>query len=75
MTEKMQSQMQESEMKNFCEKLEMLQCLTKFVTPSFKNISTLSCYLSVLKDPSLDGLEMSAECLSNDFPSKLYVLE
>ena len=39
----------------------------------FENLETSSHYFSALKDLSLDGLAIQAECLRKDFPNKLYL--
>ena len=64
MTERMRSQVQASEMR-FLRRIEGVTL--------FENLLTLSHYFSALKDLSLDGLAMQAECLRKDSPNKLYL--
>ena len=55
---------------DLCKKSKELHCLTMFMTLQFENLFISSCFSS-LKDLSLDGLAIKAECLLNSFPSKL----
>ena len=71
MTERVQSQMEECEMRF----LRKIKGFTNITTLQFMNFSTASHYFLGSKDLSLDGLAIKAECLMNSFPSKLYILK
>ena len=49
--------------------------MTNIVTLRFENLLISSRHFSRSKDLSLDGLAMEAECLREDFSSKLYILK
>ena len=70
MTKRVRSQVQASEI-GFYKKSKELHCLTRCVSLRFENLLALSGYFSELKDLSLDGLAMQAECLRQDSPNKL----
>ena len=50
-----------------------LHCLIRCVVLRFENLLTSSRYFFELKDLSLDGLAMKAECLRKDPTNKLYL--
>ena len=72
MTERMRSQVQASEMR-FLRRIEGVTLFNKVRSSEIRKSLSIEPLFSELKDLSLDGLTMQAECLRKGSPNKLYM--